>query len=334
MRGMWNLTPRIYALMEAALACLTLVTGAAFAQAPSFPSKQVRIILGVPPGGVSDTLTRALGQELTKKWGQTVVVENRPGANGVIATSAVGKSAPDGSTILMTNSAQFITTPFLVASAPYDPVKEFTPVSALVRTDDVLVASPQSSAKTVQELITLARAKPGQLNYGSFGPGSATHLDAESFSAAAGIKATHIPYKGGPEVLKAVTTGEIDFAFTGLTPTIPLVQEGRVRGLAYGGARRSPVLPDVPTFAEAGLNGVITGAWFVWLVPVGTLPAVVDKIAADASDVLGQPEFSTRFVTGVGLEPLRLAPAATSALLKADLDAYTLLIKTLNIKLQ
>jgi len=299
----------------------------------AFPNKAVRIILGVPAGGVSDTLARGLSQELSKKWGQSVVVENRPGGSGVIATTAVTKAAADGSMILMANSVQLITTPLLLANPPYDPAKDLTAAVGLVRIDDVLLASLQSNAKTVQDLIALARAKPGQLNYGSFGPGSASHLDAESFCAMAGIQATHIPYKGGPEVLQALLTGHIDFAFTGLTPAIPLVKENKVTALGYSGAKRTAVLPDVPTLSEQGLK-VAAGGWFAWLVPAGTPKSVVDKIAADASEVLAQPAFRARFVTGVGLEPLSLPPDEIEALLRADVATYVSLVKSLNLKPQ
>jgi tripartite-type tricarboxylate transporter receptor subunit TctC len=223
---------------------------------------------------------------------------------------------------------QFVTTPVLLDKAPYDPVKDFAPVIGLVRVDDVLLASLQSSAKTVQQLIALARAQPGKLNYGSFGPGSAPHLDAESFNAAASITATHIPYKGGPEVLKALVTGEIDFAFTGLTATLPLIKDGKVAALAYSGSRRAAALPDVPTLAEEGLK-VAAGGWFGWFVAAGTPQPVIDKVARDTADVLAQPEFRERYVTGVGLGPLGLPPAELATLLKNDVDAYTPLVKGL-----
>jgi tripartite-type tricarboxylate transporter receptor subunit TctC len=229
----------------------------------------------------------------------------------------------------MTHNVQFVTTPLLLDRPPYEPIMEFAPVIGLVRVDDVLLASQRSSATSVEQLIALGRTQPGRLNYGSFGPGSATHLDAESFSAAAGIKATHIPYKGGPDVLKALVTGEIDFAFTGLTAALPLIKDGRVTAIAYSGRRRAAVLPEVPMLAERGLK-VAAGGWFGWFVPAGTPNAVIERIAADAADVLAQPDFRARHVIGVGLEPLSLPPTELAALLKSDVATYVPLVQGLS----
>lgn len=301
--------------------------------APGFPLKPVRVVIPVPPGGVQDALTRGIAAELTKAWALAVFVENRPGASGVIAAEHIARSAPDGYAILQSDSITFMTNQFLRRNLPYDPVKDLAPVIGLVQTSDVLVARAQLPAKNVQELVALARARPGALNYGSFGLGSAAHLDAEKFSLAAEIKITHIPYKGGGDIPKALLAGEVDFAFTGLTGVLPLIRQGQIRALAFGGPKRSPALPDVPTLLESGYS-FETGGWFGWFVPAATPKAVVDRIAADASRVLATPAFRDKFILGVGLEPLNVQAAQFVELLRQTREKYSALFKTVQIKLE
>jgi tripartite-type tricarboxylate transporter receptor subunit TctC len=243
----------------------------------------------------------------------------------------VSQSSPDGYTILMTNSALYLTTPIMLANTTYDPMKDLVPIVTLARTSDVLLTNPNSPIKSIRDLVELARAKPGQLNYASFGPGSATFLDMESLASVAGIKLTQIPYKGGVDVVNALRAGEVDVGFTGLTPAIPLVKDGQLRALAYNGPERSPVLPDVPTIAESGLEGVLQGYWFALLAPRGTPDLITSKIARDTARVLAQPEFAARFITDVGLEPLNLSPAELSSRMKSDMDAFTRLVQVLHL---
>jgi tripartite-type tricarboxylate transporter receptor subunit TctC len=311
---------------------LMLCWGAAFGQVPAFPSKPMRLILPVPPGGLQDAFARALGQELTKTWGQTVIVDNRAGASGIIAAEAVAKSAPDGYTLLMTDNVTWMTNHFL-RKLPYDSVKDFLPVIGLVQAGNVLVTAPDFPAKTLQELIDLARAKPGELNYGSFGMGSSPHVDTEAMSLAANIKVTHVPYKGGPEILQGLVGGQISFSITGLPPALPLIRQGRLRALAYGGLQRSSAMPDVPTLSEAGLKGFESGAWFGWFVPAGTPRATIDKIAADAGRVVANSEFREKFVFRVGLEPLDMPPSAFNELIKSEREKYSIRLRGLDLKL-
>jgi tripartite-type tricarboxylate transporter receptor subunit TctC len=314
------------------LLILILCWGAAFGQAPAFPSKPVHLILPVPPGGLQDAFARAIGQELTKTWGQTVIVDNRAGASGIIAAEAVAKSAPDGYTLLMTDNVTWMTNHFL-RKLPYDSVKDFLPVVGLVQAGNVLVTAPEFPAKTLQELIALARARPGELNYGSFGVGSSPHVDTEAMSIAANIKLTHVPYKGGPEILQGLMGGQLAFSITGLPPALPLIRQGRLRALAYGGLQRSSALPDVPTLSEAGLKGFESGAWFGWFVPAGTPRPVIDKIAADAGRVLANAEFRDKFIYRVGLEPLNLQTTAFTELVKSEREKYSVRLKGLDLKL-
>ena len=323
-----------YANKVLSLVAVALLAGAHIAvQAQSYPVKPVRIVIPVPPGGVQDALTRAIAAELGKLWGQGVVVENRPGASGIIAAEAVARSAPDGYSVLQTDAITFMTNQFLRRNLPYDPAKDFAPVIGLVQTSDVLVARLQLPARTVAELVALARAKPGALNYGSFGQGSAAHLDAEKLSLAAGVSMTHVPYKGGGDIPKALLAGEIDFAFTGLTSVLPLIRDGRIRALAFGGPRRSPALPDVPTLQEQGYS-FDTGGWFGWFVPSATPRAIVDRIAADTGRVLGNAAFRDKYILGVGLEPLNVPASQFADLVKETHGKYAALFKTVHIKLE
>jgi tripartite-type tricarboxylate transporter receptor subunit TctC len=319
-------------LRHGLLPILVFCWGAAFAQPPVFPSKPVRLILPVPPGGLQDAFARAIGQELARVWRQTIVVDNRSGASGIIAAEAVARSAPDGYTLLMTDNVTWMTNHFL-RKLPYDSIKDFLPVVGLVQAGNVLVTAPQFSAKTLQELIELARAKPGELNYGSFGMGSSPHVDTEAMSVAANIKLTHVPYKGGPDILQGLLGGQIAFSITGLPPALPLIRQGRLRALAYGGLQRSSALPDIPTLSEAGLKGFESGAWFGWFVPAGTPRPVIDKIAAEAGGVIANAEFRDKFIFGVGLEPLNLPPAAFAELVKSEREKYSVRLKELDLKL-
>lgn len=304
---------------------------AAFGQ--SYPSKPVHIVLPVATGGIQDTLTRAIAPEIGKRWGQPAVVENRAGANGIIASEYVARSAPDGYTVLMTSHIQLSND--LVPGGrglTFDPVKDFTPVIGLVATGNVLVSTPQFPANTLQELIALARQKPGEFNFGSWGIGSSPHIDTETIARIAGLKLTHVPYKGGGPLLQAVLAGEVNFTITGLQPALALIRQGRLKAIAYGGLQRSSVLPDVPTLSESGFKDFDSGGWFGWLVPSATPRAVVDRIAADAAAVITAPAFRERYITGVGMEVLNLTSAAFAARFKADRESYSARLKGLGVK--
>jgi len=317
-------------LLAAFAACLA--SGGPQVQAQSFPSKPVRIVIGVVPGGVIDTLARGVTGELSRNWNQSVVVENRVGAGDIVAGDAVAKSAPDGHTLLLTSSATFLVNQFMRSKLPYDPVKDFVPVVALTRTSDVLLAIPKLGVSSVKELVALAKSKPGALNYGSFGIGSAAHLDAVAFASVAGIQITHIPYKGGAAVIAALLGGEIDFSFSGLTPSLGPVKQGSLKALAFGAAQRSPALPQVPTFQEAGYN-IETGSWFGIFGPAATPRAIVEKISADTSRVLATPAFRDKFVLGVGMEELNLQAGPFAELLRDSREKFASQYGSLNIKL-
>ena len=317
--------------MAAVSVALMLAGGQVAAQ--GFPNKPVHIIIPVPPGGLQDSLARAMAPELTKRWGQTVIVENRSGANGIIAADAVAKSPPDGHMLWMGTMVQ-LSNDLLNRKMPFDPVKDLVPVIGLVDSGSMFISSVDFSARTMQELFAAARAKPGEINYGSFGVGSLPHIDTEALATQAGIKVTHVPYKGGAEILQGIMGGQVTFAIMGITATIPLIRQGRIRAIAYGGQKRSSSFPDVPTISEAGLKGFTSGGWFGWFAPRGTPAAVVNKIASDAGQVISVPEFREKFIQAGGLEVLNLGPGPLAEQLRLDRESYSARLKALNIKLE
>ncbi len=316
----------------ALLGALLFQAGVALAQ--GYPDRPVHIILGQPPGGVQDTLVRGVAQELSKVWGQPVILDNRVGGTGVVAGIAAAKAVPDGYTIFFSTSTNMNTAQFMHKDLPYRPEKDFVPVVGLAKTLSILVARNGLGVNSVKELVALAKSKPpGALNYGSFGILSAAHLDAEAFARAAGFSATHVPYKGGAEVMTGLLAEQVDFAMTALTAAIPLVRQGRLKGLAYTGDKRVGALPQMPTLAEAGYGGFETGGLFGLYVPAGTPPAVIDKIAADAGRVRDLPAIRDGVIFANGMEEFRLAGPALVKRLQESRDEFTGRIKGLDLKL-
>jgi len=330
-RPMWN---KLACATGAALLVQLLLGAPVSAQGPaatSFPVKPVRVILPVPPGGLQDTLARGVTQALGRLWGQGALVENRPGAGGITAAEAVAKAAPDGYSLLMADGVPLTITPYVVRKLPYDAIKDFIPVVGLVQASNIVIAAPDAPFNSIPELIAVARAKPGTMNYGSFGPGSANHLGTERFAMEAGVSFTHIPYKGGVDIMRSIMASDIQFAMTGLTAALPLIKQGKMKAIGWTGTRRNPILPEVPTVAE-GLQGFATASWFGWFAPANTPPAVVQKIAADTLRALAMPEVRDKFVTGVGLEPLNLMPEAFAQLVGSERVRNEALVKRLGLQ--
>jgi tripartite-type tricarboxylate transporter receptor subunit TctC len=317
---------------------INLVSGLIFSLAASvavaqaWPNKPVKLIVPYPAGGLTDVLARGLSAEIVKLWGQSLVIENRPGASQMIGAEALAKSPPDGYTLAMLDKTPLAINPYLFSKIPYDPVKDFAPVINVVQTSQVLVANPGLQANTLTQLIELARSNPGGINYGTFGAGSITHLDTEAFAAAAGIKLTHIPYKGIAEVLPAVAAGQIQIALSGIPPMLPLARQGRIKVLGAMTPQRVPVLPDVPTFGESGYQ-LVSSSWFALFAPAGTPRSVIDKIAADVGRVISQKDFDDRFISGVGLELINQGPDQLAATVAADRVKYQAYVKAVNVKL-
>lgn len=317
-----------------AMSLVLLAVGAAMAQTPArnFPAKPVRIVIGLPPGASIDTLARGLSQELGKIWNSPVLVENRVGAGDVLAATVAAKAAPDGYTILFSTSTNMNTSLFLRHNLPYDPNKDLIPVVGLAQTQALFVASNKVPAATVRELVALARAKPGVLNYGSWDVASAGHLDGEAFGRVSGAQFTHVPYKGGAQVMIALVAGEVDFAFSGLTPAIPLVKQAKIKALAYTGTQRLGVLPQVPTLAEAGFNLKSVGLYSLYA-PAGTPKVVIDKIAADTIQVCETATFREKFIYANGMEEFPLQSAALAARLQESAEEFASRVKGLDIQL-
>jgi tripartite-type tricarboxylate transporter receptor subunit TctC len=288
------------------------------ALAQAWPSKPVRIVVAYPPGGGIDVMGRQIAEKLTAAWGQPVVVDNRPGANTIVATDAVAKSAPDGYTVLLTTDATFSINPHLYAKLPFDTQKDFIPVTMLVLLQQLLVANSNLPFNNLQELIKAAKDKPGTINYASYGSGSQPHLSGEMLKYKAGIDLVHVPYKGISLAVPAVMAGEVQLTFAGIATSTAPLKSGRIKALAIGGAKRSPLFPDVPTFAELGYPEVETHAWFGLFLPAGSPKEAVQRLYADVKRIIDDPEFRQKQLVDRGYEPIGSSPDAFSDFIKTD----------------
>ncbi len=297
------------------IAALLACTGNAFAQA--WPTRPIRFIVPVPPGGGADAVARLLAPRMSELLGQQVVVENRAGGNAVIGADYVAKAAPDGYTWLL-GTSQHTVTPSIVKQMPYDLVKDFAPVTMLVRAPQLLIVHPSVPAKNVKELIALAKRKPNQLNYGSGGLGSASHLAAEVFKSMAGIQVEHIPYKGIGLAFVDVLSGQLDFAFPAIPSGVPYHRSGRVRALAVTSLRRHPSIADIPTVAEAALPGYEVQSWYGAFMPAGTRAEIVNRVNAAFNTVLGMPEVKATLIAQGG-DPDPGTPDAFGKLVRDEL---------------
>ena len=311
---------------------VSLLWATACASAQKFPERPVRMLIGFTPGTATDIVARVLGQKLGDGWGQNVVAENRPGAGSTIAAGIVVKAAPDGYTLLFNSSAQAVN-PALFANLPYDTLKDFTPISPVAEQPNVLVVGPNSTIKTVAELIAAAKAKPGQLNFGSAGSGSGTHLNLEKFKLAAGINVTHVPYKGTPEVATDLIGGRIDGYFAPIAAALPFVNGGKLRAIAVSTAKRSAQLPNVQTVAEAGVRGADFALWFGVWGPAKMPPKLVDQLSKDIGRVLALPEVREQLAK-LGSEALNMTPAGFDKFVRDEIDDYTRVVKAAGIKPQ
>ena len=310
------------------LSATALLTANAAAQtpAPAFPTKAIRFVVPFPAGGPLDISARVIGQKLTEAWGQPVIVDNRPGAGGNIGAELVAKAVPDGYTILMGAVSTHAINPWLYAKMPYDPIRDFVPVSLVTQVPNVLIVHPSVPAKTVKELIALAKAQPGQLNYASGSTGSAGHLAGELFNVMAGVKTVHIPYKGAPAAVIDLLSGQVSFMFDNLASALPNIKAGRVRALAVTTLARSPLLPALPTMNEAGLKGFDVSTWFGVFAPGDTPQDIADRLNAGVVAALKAPDVRER-LAAMGAEPKPGTPAQFAAFVKAELAKYEKVVK-------
>ncbi|MBI4192547.1 MAG: tripartite tricarboxylate transporter substrate binding protein [Betaproteobacteria bacterium] len=293
----------------------------------AYPTRPVRIVVGSAAGGPIDLVARLTAQKLSEVFDQQFVIENRTGAGGTIAGEYVARSAPDGYTLSMGSAATLCIAPALYPKLPYDPVRDFSPISVVAATSFVLVAHPSIPARSVKEFIALAKAKPGQLRFGSAGSGSATHLSAELFRSMAKIDVVHVPYKGGSQAIIDVLSGQIDFMFDTIPNSRQHVKAGKLRALGVTGSQRSPVMRDLPTIAEAGIAGSEATTWFGLLAPAGTPRDSVSRLSAASRKIVANEDMKQRML-GQGLEPVGNTPEQFAQLIKLELPKWAKVVRS------
>jgi len=305
---------------------------AAPALAQQFPSKPVRIVVPYTAGGGADTTARLIGPKLQEALGQTVVIDNKPGAGGTIGDDAVAKAPPDGHTLLIGAFAHAVN-PSLMPKMPFRTPDDFAAISLLVTVPELLVVTPTFPAKTVAELVAMAKAEPGKLSYASSGNGSAQHLAAELFKLRTGTDIQHVPYKGGSLAVADVAAGHVPFYFGNMSAALPQARAGRVRALAVTSPQRSPAAPEVPTLAEAGVSGCEISEWNALLAPAGTPPATIERLHAEVAKILATEEIKAKFAD-LGAQPIGSTPAELAAFLKVEQAKWAEVVATAKIKIE
>ena len=308
-------------LLAAALAALPMA-----ASAQGYPSKPIRFVVPYPPGGPLDTIARLLGQKVSEGVKQPVIVENKPGAGGNIGADFVAKSLADGHTILMGAVATHAINPTLYARIPYDPVRDFAPITQVASTPNVLVVNPSLPVSSVAELITHAKANPGKLNFGSGSTGSAGHLAGELFNSLAGVQMAHIPYKGAAPAMQDLIGGQIHLMFDNLASSLTQVRAGRVKALAVTTAKRSSLAPELPTVAESGLAGFDISTWFGIFAPAGTPREAITRLHTEFTRALAAPDVREKMLN-MGAEPVGNSPAEFAAFIRVEAEKYARVIK-------
>ena len=316
-------------LLQLFVASIILAAGPLYGQ--DYPNKPILLVVPFAPGGSSDFLSRLIGSKLTEAWKQQVVVESRPGGAGNIAMDAVQRAKPDGYTLILGHVGTLAVNPAMFAKLPYDPIKGFVPVGMIATVPTVLVVNPSVPAKDFKEFLALAKAKPGTIYYGSAGNGSSGHLAMEYLKQAAHIELTHVPYKGTGPMVTDLLGGQTQATFTGATPLIPHIKQGKLRPIAVGGAKRIPALPDVPTVAESGIAGFETSQWYGILAPAGTPDAIVKKLNTELNRILKSPEVVER-MTADGSVPQGSTPEEFAKFIASEQKRWGQVVKTANIK--
>lgn len=294
------------------------------AHAQQYPAKPIHLVIPFPPGGPTDVIGRALGQKLGEALGQPVIIDNRPGAGASIGSDYVAKSAPDGYTLLIGTTGSHTINPAIYSKLPYDPVKDFAPITRLATYGNVLVVSPNLPVKNLKELIELARAKPGEVTFGSAGNGASNHLSGELLASMAGVRMQHVPYKGSAPALIDVMGGQTSFMFDILSTSLPQIKAGKVRAIAWSGPTRSPLIPDVPTIAESGLPGYEVVGWFGLFAPAGTPRDIVNRLNAETVKILVQPDMKEKLT---GYDPAPDTPEQFAAVIKSDIATWARVVK-------
>ena len=318
-----NLISRLLALL------LLVMAAGANAQ---YPAKPIRMIVTYPPGGGADTMARIIAPKLSERLGQQVVVENKAGASGQIGADLVAKAPADGYTILLDATAYSVN-PSLYPKLPYDPIKDFAPITILIRVPNILVVTSGFAPKSVQELIALAKSKSGQLSYASSGNGSAQHLAAELFKVGAGVDIVHIPYKGGAPAIADVMGGQVPMFFGNMSSALPHVKSGRVRALAVTGGKRSANVPELPTIAESGVPGYEVYEWNGLFAPAGTPAAIIARLQSEIARIVQLPDVSEK-LAALGAEAGAYTPPEAAGFLNAEIAMWAMVVKQANIKVE
>lgn len=316
--------------MNRTLIALALAAASTAALGQSYPTRTVRVIVPYAPGGNTDFTARVVGQKLTDVFGQQVVVENRPGGATNIGSDVVAKAVPDGYTLLMGGASNAINMS-LIAKMPYDTLRDFAPISHCVTGANVLSVHPSLPAKNLKELIALAKARPGQLRFGSSGIGSSNQMAGELLKMMAGINIEHVPYKGNAPALTDTIGGHIEMMFSGVPSLLPHIQSGRLRGIAIGSLKRFPALPNVPTFDESGVKGYEATTWFGLMAPAKTPREIVVRVSVETDKILKSQEIRERFQVE-GLEPVGGTPESFGQFIRAEIEKYAKVVKAGNLK--
>jgi tripartite-type tricarboxylate transporter receptor subunit TctC len=299
--------------------------------AQSYPAKAIRMMVPFPAGGGSDTMGRAIGQKLAERFGQPVVVENRPGAAGSIGADVVAKAPPDGYTILLGSTSELVQYPNVNPKIPYDPMRDFAPITLVGTVPLVMVVHPSLPAKSVKELIALTKSRPGQVNFSSAGNGSTTHLAVELFALTTGARMTHVPYRGSPQAVGDLVAGHVQLGIPTMPAALPFVKAGRLRALGVSSTKRTPVLPDVPTLQETGVRGYEADLWTGMLAPAGTPAAVLSKLHAEIAHATTLPDVKETLARQ-GAIPASSTPQEFSAFMKSELAKWARVVKAANVR--
>lgn len=320
----------VASLMLSTSIVLLMISGGTAAQ-QNYPNKPIRLITPYAPGGATSILGRLTGDRLTQAWGQQVLLDNRPGGNTVIGSEAMVKAAPDGHTLLLITSTHVINS-VLLPNLPYDAVKDFAPVATLAAYEPVLLVNPSLPVNSVKELIALAKSKPGQLNYATAGGnGSATHLTGEYFNMLADVKINQVPYKGTGPVVAALMAGEVQMHITPPAVFISAIKAGKIKALAVGGAARLPSLPQVPTFAEAGMPAYQLKGWYGILAPAATPKSTIGKLSSEIAKILAAPDIHDKLIS-LEMQPFINSADQFASLIKSEITKFDNIVKTANIK--
>jgi tripartite-type tricarboxylate transporter receptor subunit TctC len=320
-----NRSASCVACLAAALVCMT----AAHAQ-PAYPQKPIRLVVPFPPGGGTDILARLFGQKMSETLGQPIIIDNRPGAGGTIGTDIAAKAPPDGYTLILVSGSHAIN-PGLYQKLPYDSVSDFAPITQIATSPGILVVNPSLPVKSVKDLIALARAKPGQINYASAGSGTPPHLAGELFKVMAKIDMVHVPYKGNAPAFTDVIGGQVSLIFPTMPSAMPFIKSGKLRPIAVTSAKRSPAAPDIPTIAESGLPGYEATSWYGILAPARTPPQIVARLHEVLVTIIGAPDMKDK-LAAQGLDPVGNTPQQFAAVIRSEIVKWAKVVKASGAK--